>query len=112
METDPDIVLSTWSDRDTVLQITNTLSFVNRIKGAAVERRNDIIDMQVGPVTYDKDAGSHREYHWAEGIFQKNMRYTSQKEFRIALVGDVRIKCEEHIVLTIGDCSDIDRIME
>ena len=112
METDSNIVLNTWRDRDTVLQITDTLSFVNRIKDAAVERKNDIRGMQVGPVTYDKDAGGHREYHWAEGIFQKNMRYTSQKEFRIALVGDVRIKCEKHIVLTIGDCSDIALIVE
>ncbi|MBC2715321.1 MAG: hypothetical protein HF978_08440 [Desulfobacteraceae bacterium] len=112
MESDPNIVLSTWRDRDTVLQITDTLSFINRIKDAVVERKIDIRGMQVGPVTYDKDAGSRREYHWVEGIFQKSMCYTGQKEFRIALVGDVRIKCEEHIVLTLGDCSDIARIME
>jgi len=112
METYPNKVLSTWSDRDTVLQITDTLSFVNRIKDASVKRKDDIRGLQVGPVTYDKDAGSHREYHWADGIFQKSMRYNGQKEFRIALVGDARIKCEEHIMLTLGNCSDIARIME
>jgi len=112
METDPDTVLNTWSDRDTVLQIKDTLSFINRIKAAAVKRKNDIQGLKVGPVTYDKDAGSHRNYHWAEGIFQKSMRYNDQKEFRIALVGDVRIKGEEHIMLTLGNCSDIARIMK
>jgi hypothetical protein len=112
METDPNTVLGTWSDRDTVLHITDTLSFLNRIKDAAIERKIDIIGIQAGPVTYDKDAGSHREYHWAEGIFQKSMRYTSQKEFRIALVGDIRTKREEHIVLNVGDCSDIAHMCE
>jgi hypothetical protein len=112
METDPDMVLSKWRDRDTILQITDTLSFINRIKDADVKIKNDIQRMQVGPVTYDKDAGSHREYHWAEGTFQKSMRHNGQKEFRVALVGDVRIKCEEHIILTLGNCSDIVRIMK
>lgn len=112
METDPNKILSTWSDRDTVLQITDTLLFVNRIKDAAVKTKGDIHDgLKVGPVTYDKDAGSFREYHWAEGIFQKSMRYNGQKEFRIALVGDVRIKCEKHIILNLDNCSDIARIM-
>jgi hypothetical protein len=111
METDPDMVLSTWRDRDTVLQITDTLSLINRIKDAAV-KKGDIQSMQVGPVTYDKDAGSYRGYHWAEGIFQKSMRHNGQKEFRIALVGDCRIECEEHIKLTLGNCSDIARIMK
>ncbi len=112
METDPNKLLSTWKDRDTVLQITDTLLFVNRIKDAAVKRNDDIRKLQVGPVTYDKDAGSFREYHWAEGIFQKSMRYNGQKEFRIALVGDVRIKCTKHIMLNLGNCSDIARIIE
>ncbi len=112
METDPNKVLSTWSDRDTVLQVTDTLLFVNRIKEAAVKRKSDIRALKIGPVTYDKDAGSFRKYHWAEGIFQKSMRYNGQKEFRIALVGDVRIKCEKHIKLNLGNCSDIARIME
>ena len=112
METDPNTVLSTWTERDTVLQIKDTLSFINRIKDAAIKRKSDIRGLKVGPVTYDKDAGSNRNYHWAEGIFQKNMRHSGQKEFRIALVGDVRIKCEEDIMLTLGNCSDIARIME
>jgi hypothetical protein len=112
METNPNTVLSTWTDRNTVLQIKDTLSFINRIKDAVIKRKGDIQGIKVGPVTYDKDAGSHRNYHWAEGIFQKNMLHNGQKEFRIALVGDVRIKCEMHIMLTLGNCSDIARIME
>ena len=112
METNPNTVLNTWTDRDTVLQIKDTLSFVNRIKDAALKRKGEIQGLKVGPITYDKDAGSHRHYHWAEGIFQKNMCYNGQKEFRIALVGDVRIECEEHITLTLGNCFDIACMME
>lgn len=111
METDSNIVLKTWRDRDTVLQITKTFSFVDRIKDIALAR-DDIITIHVGPVTYDKDDGSHRGDYWSEGIFQKSMCYTNQKEFRIALVGDFKISDKEHVVLDIGDCSDIARIME
>ena len=111
METDRDTILNIWSDRNTVLQITDPLLFISRTKDAAIKKKNEIISMHVGPVTYDKDVGSHSEYHWAEGIFQKNIHHNGQKEFRIAFTGDIRIKSEEHIILNLGDCSDIARIM-
>lgn len=113
METDPCAILNTWNDRNTVLQITDPLSFISRIKDAVAEKENsDIVAIHAGPVTYDKDAGSHRAHHWVEGIFQKNMRYNSQKEFRIALTGITRIAEKPQIVLNIGDCSEIARIIE
>jgi len=66
----------------------------------------------VGPVTYDKDEGSYSAYHWVEGIFQKNVRFSSQKEFRFALVGDFGIQKDKNVVLELGDCSDIARIVK
>ena len=36
METEPDMVLSKWQDRDTILQITDTFSFINRVNDAFV----------------------------------------------------------------------------
>jgi len=111
METDRRSILTTWDDRDTVVQICNTLTFVKRIRDAAKSTRGKIFPMQVGPVTYDKDEGSHREYYWGEAIFQKNLRFSEQKEFRFALIGDYSIQDEEHVVLKLGDCSDILRIV-
>lgn len=108
METDPERILATWQDRDTVIQITNTIEFVRRILQEA-KKEPHITGFQVGPVTYDKDQGSHRDYHWAEGIFQKGLRYNGQKEFRFALVGECDIRQKKNVMLSIGSCSDIIR---
>lgn len=112
METIKSVILSTWKDRDTVVQVFNTLSFAKRIRNSANEYGKKIHSMVVGPVTYDKDDGSCREYFWAEGIFQKNLLFNGQKEFRFALIGDPCLKDLEHLVLRLGDCSDILRIIE
>ena len=112
METDPTVITETWKDRDTVLQITDTLTFIRRIRDAAASLKPNIHRLSVGPVTYDKDDGSYREYHWAEGIFQKNLRYSGQKEFRLALVGDICLKDEENVILELGNCTDIARKLE
>lgn len=112
METVKSVILNTWKDRDTVVQVCNTLTFTKRIRDAAIASGKKIHSMQVGPVTYDKDEGSHREYFWGDGIFQKNMRFNGQKEFRFALIGDYCLKHDEHLPLRLGDCSDIVRIVE
>ncbi|MBU1692417.1 MAG: hypothetical protein KKC51_00470 [Verrucomicrobia bacterium] len=108
METVPRRILDTWKDRDTVLQITDTWELVQRVHRAITPDLR-INQFQVGPVTYDKDEGSHRGYHWAEGIFQKGLRHSGQKEFRFALVTESDI---DNIVLNMGRCSDIARIAE
>jgi hypothetical protein len=112
METDPTVILETWEDRDTLLQITNTLMLARRVRDAAARLKPKISKLAVGPVTYDKDEGSYREYHWVEGIFQKNLRFSGQKEFRFALVGDQSINHEDEVILEIGDCTDIARILK
>lgn len=110
METDAEVILETWRDRDTVVEVTNTMVFLERIRGKANEVEG-VIQFQAGPVVYDKDKGSHRDYFWAQGIFQKDLRFSGQKEFRLALVGSAKIlKGDSNIVLTLGDCSDIIRI--
>jgi hypothetical protein len=111
METEPERILATWQDRDTVIQITNTLEFARRILQVA-KKEPHIMGFQVGPVTYDKDEGSHRDYHWVEGIFQKGFRYNEQKEFRFALVGECDIQQKENVVLNIGSCTDIVRTVQ
>jgi len=110
MENEPETILATWRDRDTVIQITDPLAFTQRVRDAAVAHEARILSLQVGPVTYDKDKGSHRTYHWAEGLFQKNHQFNGQKEFRFALVGDPNLEGTEHIVLSLEDCTDIARI--
>jgi len=111
METDPYAILSTWKDRDTVVQVTDPLTFMERVRDAAVALSPDVRNLLVGPITYDKDEGSHRGYHWAEGIFQKNLRFNGQKEFRLALVGDLRLRGLDNVDLSLGDCRGIARIM-
>lgn len=110
METNPKVILETWRDRDTVIQITNTLKFAERIRDVAVAQKTGIINFQIGPVTYDKDEGSHRDSHWAEGVFQKNYCYSRQKEFRFALIGNYDLKNEEHVMLPLGNCQDVARL--
>ena len=119
METDRECILTTWNDRDTVVQICNTLKFAERILDY-VETNEMLLRIQVGPVAYDKDEGSYREPFRGESTFQKNLRFSGQKEFRFALVGftNMRSKYEEflangeHLILKLGDCSDIMRIVE
>ncbi len=108
METDPAVILDTWKDRDAVVQITDTLGFARLVRDVATSLK---LSLQIGPVTYDKDAGSHRKYDWAEGIFQKNIRFNPQKEFRFALVGDFNTKKSKEIILKLGDCSKLARIL-
>lgn len=112
METDPKVILNTWKDRNTVVQITDTLEFARRIRNVALELKPNIkVLLQVGLITYDKDDGSHRKYDWAEGIFQKNIRFNGQKEFRFSLVGDSNMNKNNEIILKLGDCTDIARIL-
>lgn len=111
MEMDPAVVRATWRDRDTVLQITNTLALAERIQNS-LQQQADVAECLVGPVTYDRDIGSHRHHDWADGIFQKGGRYGNQKEFRFAVIGHMEIKTQDHIILELGACSDIARIAE
>ena len=110
METVPIKILETWKDRDTIVQITDTLGFAKRICDV-VAKLTPNIHLIVGPVTYDKDEGSYREYDWAEGIFQKNIYFTQHKEFRFALVGDSNARDKEEIILNLGECSNLARIL-
>jgi len=111
MESDPDVILSTWTDRDSIVEVTDTLKLAERMKDAAVARKPDFHGLYIGPVTYDKDRGSHRAYDWTEGIFQKNLRFNGQKEFRFALVGEQHLECEDNLLLKLGKCTDIARII-
>lgn len=111
METNPKVIHETWRDRDTVIQIKNTLKFAERIRDAVLAQKTDLQSLQIGPVTYDKDEGSHRDRHWAEGVFQKNYCYSRQKEFRFALVGNYNLKDEKHVVLSLGNCHDVAQIV-
>ena len=110
METNTDAILNTWRDRTTVVEVNNTLTFLERIRDKA-KTKEGVIRFLAGPVVYDKDRGSHRDYFWAQGIFQKDLFFGGQKEFRIALIGDPKkLKDKRDIALTLGDCSDIIRI--
>lgn len=110
METNTDTILNTWRDRATVVEVKNTMIFLERIRDK-VKDIEGVVRFQAGPVVYDKDQGSHRDYFWAQGIFQKNLCYGGQKEFRLALIGDAKkLNGRPHIIITLGDCTDIIRI--
>lgn len=110
METDIDAILDTWSDRDTVLQITAPKEFFQRIIPKAHEV--GLLNWQVGPVTYDKDDGSVRTHHWGEGIFQKGHRFRSQKEYRLAMIGKLSGEYDESIRISLGNCRNIATIVD
>ena len=120
MEAGQKCILNTWKDsnpvRDTVVQICDTLTFVKRIHGY-VKTNGMLLKVQVGDVAYDKDEGSDREPFRGESTFQKNLRFSGQKEFRFALEGWTNKREEyilvdgKHLVLKLGDCSDILRIV-
>jgi hypothetical protein len=110
MESQPCEVLRSWPDRDSVVMIKNSLRLAERIRDAAKQTKA-VINFQVGPVVYDRDLEHQRDYFWGKGIFQKDYRFGGQKEFRFALVGDCESKEEEHIVLQLGDCTDIAQLM-
>jgi hypothetical protein len=111
METNPRVILETWRDRDTVVQICNTLELARRIRDAAHAMKPKVYNLHVGPVTYDKDEGSRCSYYWGAFIFQKNIRFNEQKEFLFALISDSNMQNEPHVVLRLGNCNDLLRIL-
>ena len=120
METDRECILTTWKDRDAVVQICDTLTFAKRISDYVNAHEMEMpLRVQVGDVAYDKDEGSYREPFRGESTFQKNQRFRGQKEFRFALEGWTNKQSEyekllvdgKHLVLRLGDCSDIMRIV-
>ena len=112
METQKDEILKTWHDRDTVIEVFDRLKFIDRIIAAGKNHKSLSASFHIGPVTYDKDSSSHRPGHIVDGIFQKNLNYRNQKEFRMAIYGDrMNLPVDEQIILKLGDCSDIARIM-
>ncbi|MBS1257222.1 MAG: hypothetical protein MAG551_00258 [Candidatus Scalindua arabica] len=64
-----------------------------------------------GIVSYDKDFGTKQDYYWGGCIFQKNLKYKRQREYRLAMVTDPQLKKKDHIRLTLGDCSDLISIL-
>ncbi len=113
METNCTVIMRTWAkDRDTTVQIYNPLSFVKRIRDAATKDfEKKVINFLVGPVIYDKDEGSHREHFLGVGAFQKNLSYDHQKEFRFAFLMDFCLRNEANLILKLGDCTDIARLL-
>ncbi|PKM36171.1 MAG: hypothetical protein CVV06_12430 [Gammaproteobacteria bacterium HGW-Gammaproteobacteria-10] len=107
MESQCSRILETWNDRDSVVYVRNSLRLAERIRDAAAKQQNAVINFQVGPVVYERDLNQKREYFWGKEIFQKDYSLSSQKEFRFALVGNFHSKTQNHIVLQLGDCSDI-----
>lgn len=109
LETSPIRVIETWSNRDCVIQITDTLKFAERIRSAVIQQRIKVLPLQLGPVAYTKTKGGHESNDWADGLFQKDDRYDGQKEFRFVLAGSTGDKAEDCIILNLGSCSDIVR---
>ena len=138
MENNIDKIQGQWKDRNSIIQITNTTAFSQRIVKAMIEYNNCrgdqkrgkkkiIFPLMIGPVTYDKDDGTNRVENYCTGIFQKNYRHNSQKEFRFAfetnLVNDTEQlsevndldkngEIEENIFLLLGNCNDIAKIVK
>ncbi len=108
LENEKDVLLDIWKDRNTVVHISNTIEFGERIRKSF----NSIYVYEgwfyySGIVSYDKDFGTKQDYYWGECIFQKNLKYKRQREYRLAMVTDPQLKVEDNICLTLGDCSDL-----
>lgn len=103
-------VIETWADKDCVIQVLDTVEFAKRINGAIAECQLDLWPLQVGPVVYTKTTGGYENDNLADGVFQKDEHYDSQKEFRFALCGRTGQEPEENIILNLGTCNDIVRI--
>ena len=104
-------VMKMWPDRDTVIQILDTVAFAERVRDALARQRPKFLPLKVGPVVYTKTAGGYEKTDWADGLFQKNERYDSQKEFRFAVTAHINDTAEDHVVLNLGPCDDIVRVV-
>lgn len=104
-------VMNTWPDKDTVIQIRDTVAFARRITAALATQCPKFGPLKVGPAVYTKTRGGFEETDWADGLFQKDERYDHQKEFRFALTAHTGDSAEDHIVLNLGPCHDIVRVV-
>jgi hypothetical protein len=111
METQKETILETWRERDTVIEVFNLLEFINRIITAGRKHESASGSLHIGPVTYDKDTGSHRATQIIDGLFQKNLKYQHQKEFRFAIYGIHELSSKNELILELGDVSDIARFV-
>lgn len=107
LESDPNKVFNIWHDYDTIIHIYDVQAFAERILKTAITSGIKGVSFHAGTVTYDKDHGGIRPYHWSESIFQKSERYAEQKEYRIALVGDYTMMGVENVKLSLGPCNDL-----
>ena len=111
LETQKEEILNTWQDRDTVIEIYDRLKFIDRIIEAGRKHGLASGSSHIGPVTYDKNTGSRRTGQIVDGLFQKNMRYQHQKEFRFVICGVRELTDKNELILELGDCGDIARIV-
>jgi hypothetical protein len=110
LDSQPCRVLQTWHDKNCVIQILDTVEFAKRLLIAIGQQHPNLWPLQIGPVVYTKTTGGYERTDWVDYIFQKDGRYDGQKEFRFALTGKTGEEAKEHIVLTLGSCSDIVRL--
>ena len=108
----PESLMDTWCDCDTVVCIDNPKKMAERILKTAIAQDVKGVSCHAGTPVYDKDKGGTRTYHWAESIFQKPERQSSQQEYRFALVGEYSMIDIERIKLNLGSCSDIISIVK
>lgn len=111
LDSQPCRILQTWEDKDCVIQILNTVEFARRILDAIGQQHPSLWPLYLGPVVYTKTTGGYEQTDWADHIFQKDSRYDDQKEFRFALIGKTDEESKKDIVLKIGPCSDIVRLV-
>jgi len=110
LDTQPCRVIRTWSDKNCVIQILDTVEFAKRITSSLGKQRPRLWPLRVGPVVYTKTTGGYENTNWADGLFQKDERYDGQKEFRFALTARSGDEPEDHVILDLGACQDIVRI--
>jgi len=111
LDTNASRVIKSWPDRECVIQILDTVAFAKRITSALGKERPTLWPLRVGPVAYTKTDGAYENTDWADGVFQKDERYDNQKEFRFALNAKTNDEYEDQIILKLGSCKDIVRIV-
>lgn len=110
-DTDIDLLKESDKSYDTIIQLYDTKTFINRIMKEAVIRKINL-HPHVGIVNYTKGTKTTKKEmeksKWHENIFQKDKKYQPQNEYRISFMDfDIKNNYEDYLSLEIGACNDI-----
>lgn len=109
MSNDIDMLLGLDAKYNTVVEIYNVIKFGDRLALALNTHNPGRFFVQAGIVRYNK-GNLINSYFWNDNQFQKSKEYSYQYEYRY-VISDHHFKIDEFIDVSIGDCTDVARIV-